>query len=236
VHAALVLVPVLGAAAWVAQAGRPLPPSLWIVCVGVSLPLWAAAFIELHAEKRMEVSPGANDAASAVEVILRLSRRFKDDRIWWLLVGSGNAGNLGMRAFLESHERDLGTARILNIMPVGAGTITAPHDEGLMRLRRADGALLDAAIEAGAESRPYRVTQSAAAVTIAHHRRAASIVGLDDHGAVPHQAWTTDTMANLDFAAIDAAEDFVARMIVVTTGAADRGPSRRRPIGGTTQA
>jgi hypothetical protein len=235
VHGALLLVPVIGAAAWVAEAGRPLPAGLWTACGLIALPLFAGALVEIHTEKKMSPTSGANDSASAVEIVMRLAHRFHDERIWWVLLGSGHSGNIGMRAFLALHDRHLGSARVLNLIALGDGRVSAATDEGVFRLRRADGALIDAAVEAGAESSAYRVTQSAAAVAIVHHRRALSLVGLDEHGAVPHQAWTTDIASNVDPSAIDRAEDVAARVIAVTTGAIDHAPARRRSIDGTSQ-
>jgi hypothetical protein len=232
-HAALVVVPVTGAAAWIAEAGRPLPAGAWIVGGILSVVLVAGAALELHAERKMPFTSGANDSASCVEVLLRLSRRFRDGRIWWVLVGSGYAGNAGMSSFLDDHGRELGGARVLNLIALGRGRVSAAADEGVFRLRRADGALLDAAAEAGAESAVYRVTQSAAAVAIVHHRRAMSLVGLDDAGRVPNQGWTTDVASNVDAATLDTAEDVAARVIAVTTGASDRGSAERGSIGGT---
>jgi hypothetical protein len=235
IHGALLAGPAAGAAAWVAEAGRPLPATLWALAGLLAASLVAAALIELHADRRMPVTAGANDNASGVEVAMRVARRFPDAGVWWLLAGSGHAGNLGMTSFLESHAHELGEARILNLKAVGAGVPTATSDEGLLRLRRADGALLDAAVEAGAESHAYRATQTAAAVAIVHHRRACSLVGLDARGIVPNQGWTTDVASNVDPAALDRAEDLVARVIAVVTGARDRGPSRPRSIGGGAQ-
>ena len=231
VHAALVLVPVTGAAAWVAEAGRPLPAGLWAVAGLLAVPLSAAAAIELHAARNMPFTSGANDCATGVEVVMRLSSRFRDGRVWWLLAGSGNAGHAGIRTFLETHAHELGSARVLNIGPVGGGTISAAVDEGAMRLRRADGALIDAATEAGAEQCAYRVTQSAAAVAITYHRRALSLVGVDEHGIVPHQAMARDVSSNVERSTLDAAEDLAARIVAVTTGAVDLGSPRPRSLG-----
>lgn len=229
VHGALVLVPVVTAVAWVAESTRPLPPELWIASAALTAALLGAALAELRTEQRVPPLDGANDNASGVEILLRVAARFPDSDVWWVLTGSSHAGHAGMQAFLEAHASELGEARILNVVGVGGGRLTAPGDEGLLRLRRADGALMDAAVEAGADTRSFRAVQSAAAVAIANRRPALSIVGLDDRGSIPRQGWVNDVPAHLDEGCIDRAADLVARVVEVSTGHTD-GARRGRPF------
>lgn len=227
-HGALLAAPAAAAAAWVAEAGRPLPAGAWAVAAGLALVEAGGVALELHSERSMALVAGANDNATGVEVILRLARRFDDPRVWWLFTGSDHAGQIGMQAFLRAHAHQLGRARILHLKALGAGSATVAYDEGAFRLRRADGALIDAAVEAGAGSAPYRASQTPAAVAMVHHRRAATILGLDGHGSVPHEGWNTDVAANVDPVALDRAEQVVARTIAIATGARDAGSADRR--------
>jgi hypothetical protein len=227
VHAVLVVLPIAAAAAWVAESARPLPGSLWIVGLGLGVLLLGAIAAELHAEKHLPLLDGANDNASGVEAIMRLSKRFPNGEIWWVLLGSGHSGQIGMQSFLETYAGSLGEARVLALRGLGAGAIDAPADEGLLRLRRADPALLDAAVEAGAASTRLRAMQSAAAVAMTDRRRAATIAGVDDRGTVALQGWTGDVVRNVDADALDRAVDVVARVIEVVTGEADA--ARVRP-------
>jgi hypothetical protein len=158
---------------------------------------------------------------------MQLTRRFPSGDVWWVLLGSGGAGQLGMQAFLEGHAHDIGEARILGVRGLGAGVLDAPAEEGLLRLRRADAALLDAAVEAGAASTRLRAVQSAAAVAMVHRRRAATIAGLDERGAIALQGWSHDVIGNVDGAALGHAIDVVARVIEVVTG--ERDAARARP-------
>jgi hypothetical protein len=230
VQGLLVATPALAAGAWVAEAGDFSARRLASVAA-LAFVVTAIAALSWRRATRAPFSAGANDCASGVEVVMRLAHRFDDDRIWWLFVGSGHAGQLGMHAFLEAHAVALGGARVLNLLPVGAGSVSAAFDEGAMRVRRADGALLDAAAEAGAGSCSYRIEQSAAAVAIAHHRRALSLVGTTD-GSGPRHGPLGETVEDVEPRSVDAAEDLAARVIAVTTGATDRGPARRGWIGG----
>lgn len=229
VSAALVLVPATSAAAWVAQVGHPLPAGLWGFAAALAAILGAGAALEAHSHRSDAIVPGANDSASAVEVVLRMARRFDDAGVWWLLAGARHAGNRGIADFIARHRDEIGEARFLNIEAVGRGTVGVAHDEGSLRVRRADPALVDAALEAGAEGGEYRSIQSAAAVLIGHHHRAATLVGLDEHGRVPDQSWVTDVVDRVDPATIDRAEQVAARVVAVVTGARDTGAAPSEP-------
>jgi hypothetical protein len=227
VHAALIGVPVVSGAAWIAESARPLPPSLWLVGAALAAALCAALVADLRAERTFPLLDGANDNATGVEAIMQLSARFAGEGVWWVLPGSGHSGQIGMQAFLEDHGHRLGGARILALRGLGAGELDAPADEGVLGLRRADPALLDAAVEAGAASTRLRATQTAAAVAITHRRRAATIVGLDARGGVARQGWGGDTGAGVDENALRRAIDVIARVIEVVTG--ERDPARAQP-------
>lgn len=227
VHAALVGVPVVSGAAWVAESARPLPSSLWTVALALTALLCVALLMDLRAEKALPLLEGANDNATGIEAIMQLSARFTGGAVWWVLVGSGHAGQIGMQAFLEAHGHRLGDARILGVRGLGGGELDAPADEGVWRLRRADAALLDAAVEAGTASTRLRATQTAASVAIARRLPAATIAGVDERGAVAKQGLPGDSSGNVDERALRRAIEVVARVVEVVTG--ERDAARAHP-------
>ncbi|HEY7874862.1 MAG TPA: hypothetical protein VIG64_07035 [Actinomycetota bacterium] len=224
-HLALVAVPVVAAIAWVTESTQALPPHLWLVAVGFGAVLAAAGAAEWSSSKSAALD-GANDNASGVAALLAVADRFAGSDVWWVLLGSGHAGNVGMQRFLEMHAHELGEARILNLTGVGSGELTAPREEGLLRSRRGDAPLMDAAVEAGAEMGPLRTVQTAAAVSLARARPALSIAGLDERGSIAHQGGASDTVADVDPATFARAVELVARVVEVFTGHRDA----RRPF------
>jgi hypothetical protein len=227
VHAALVALPVVSATAWVAESARPLPSGIWVAGALLAAVLLFALGAEIYVESKLPLPDGANDNATGLEAILRLSKRFPGGEVWWVLVGSGHVGQIGMQAFLEVHESELGRARILCLRGLGSGTLDAPADEGLFRLRRADPALLDAAIEAGTESTRLRSVQSAAAVALVHRRPAATLAGIDERAAVAGQSSPGDGVTQIDEATLARSIDVAARIVEVVTGEPDA--ARERP-------
>jgi hypothetical protein len=236
VHGALVLVPAIAAAAWVAESTRPLPSTLWLVALVLTAVLAGAGASELYASRKRQGLDGANDNASGVAVLLQVADRFVAPDVWWVLVGSAHSGNIGMQRFLDLHAHELGEARILSLVGVGAGRLTAPAEDGMLRPRRADAPLIDAAVEAGAEMRSLRTVQSAAAVALVRQRPALTIAGLDERGSIAHQGLPSDSVDRIDDESLDRATDLVARVVEVFTGHADAGRPRRPHIDGTSPA
>ena len=73
-------------------------------------------------------SPGANDNASGMAVILEMMWAFSSQRLrrtlWGVLVGGGEGGSFGARDLVESRRAELGRIRaVINLDELGAGTV-----------------------------------------------------------------------------------------------------------------
>ncbi|MEA2498379.1 MAG: hypothetical protein QOH26_784 [Actinomycetota bacterium] len=212
-RAALFLAPLSAAAAWLSQAEGAVPSFLWLPALGSCAYLSFTAALLIHAQRKMRAVAGANGNASGVEVLMRVAASVPGPGVWFVLTGSGGSGMIGIQSFLDEHDGELGNARFLNLDSVGAGTLVATTEEGLLRERRADRAMWSAAEDAGAESRPFRTFPTDATALIARRFRATTLIGLDDDDLVPNWHTPADILGNIDPEAIDRAER-VARALV----------------------
>ena len=212
-HGILVLVPLLGGGAWIAEAGRELPSSLWIVTGVLAAYLAVAIANLLIGHSRAIDVAGANDNASGVEVLLRLARMDWGGKVWFVVTGSEEVGMLGVQDFLERHAAEVAGARFLNIDSVGAGSLLAVSEEGVLRERRSNRYMLDIAEEVGAEGRAFRSFPTDGTALIARRAQALTLLAVGEDEVPPNWHWPTDVSANVDPAALDRATA-VARHVV----------------------
>jgi Peptidase family M28 len=172
--------------------------------------------------------PGANDNASGVATVLRLAERYGGELdhfdVWVLLTGAEEGMELGMRAWLRAHRRELDRARtaFVCVDQVGYGTVRYARREGYLIARKHHGALVelcDQIAEEDADEGRYRarsyVSRSA---TDAHAARVAGFpaVSVACLGALdypPHHHRPTDTVENVDPAALERAFRFCSELI-----------------------
>lgn len=128
----------------------------WIAWLGLfALPQGVVVVQCLRADAT-PFSPGANDNASGVAVVLELARRLARDRlrqteVWLAFTDGEEVGAQGMAAFLEAHAAALGPDALYLILDmVGQGRLTYVTADGLLIKHRADPAGLDLARQAGA--------------------------------------------------------------------------------------
>ena len=212
-HGVLILVPLLGGAAWIAEAGRELPLSLWIVTGALAAYLGVAIANLLIGHSREAEVAGANDNASGVEVLLRLARMDWGGKVWFVVTGSQEVGMLGVQDLYDRHTAEVAGARFLNIDSVGAGSLLAVSEEGVMRERRSNRYMLDIAEEVGAEGRPFRGFPTDGTALLARRAQALTLLAVGDDEVPPNWHWTTDVPANVDPGALDRATA-VARHVV----------------------
>jgi Peptidase family M28 len=210
-HGVLVLVPLLGGVAWIAEAGRELPSSLWIV-TGVLATYLVLAIANLMIGRSGETA-GANDNASGVEVLLRLARLDWGGKVWFVVTGSEEVGMLGVQDFFERHAVEVAGARFLNLDSVGAGSLVAVSEEGVLRERRSNRYMLDLAEEVGAEGRPFRGFPTDGTALLARRAQALTLLAVGEDEVPPNWHWSSDVTANVDPAALDRATA-VARHVV----------------------
>lgn len=196
----------------------------WIACIYIACML----FILVDREFRGSITPGANDNASGVAVLLSLADSFAthplapDTDVWLVATGCEEAGTVGMLRFLQRHGNELpkATTTFINIDNVGAGEITFTTAEGILLPLKTDPVLNEAAI-AFAQNYPeyhvkghgYHALTTDAIIPLSKRRRAISIMAFDARGRLPNWHWHTDTIDNIDPETITIARDLVAYVI-----------------------
>ena len=176
-----------------------------------------------------QVVPGANDNASGVATVLRLAERYGGDLdhfdVWVLLTGSEEGMELGMRAWLKAHKRELDSARtaFLCVDQVGYGTVRYARREGYVATRAAAPELLElcdqiADEDAAADGRYGARSYVSRAATDAYRARdagfpAVSVSCLGSLDYAPHQHRPTDTPEKVDPAALERAFGFCSELV-----------------------
>ncbi|HZD57871.1 MAG TPA: M28 family peptidase [Anaerolineales bacterium] len=129
----------------------------WARWIGLAAALMEAfaLVMSLHADFT-PFSPGANDNASGVGVILGLAERLKEEplantEIWLVFTGCEEAAAYGMSAFLDRHATELGEEAVYIIIDqVGKGRIEYLTADGLIIKRATHPQALRLAREAAA--------------------------------------------------------------------------------------
>lgn len=173
-------------------------------------------------------SPGANDNASGVATVLRLTERYAGTldhfAVKTLLTGAQERGALGMRAWLKRHRKQLDplTTIVLNVDEVGSGTVRYATKEGpLVALRQHPRLvrLCDQIRDEDAAEQRYqarRITARRAGDAYAARARgipAITISCADQNDRAPHHHRATDTPENVDPAALERAFRFCSELI-----------------------
>ena len=120
-----------------------------------------------------------------------------DKEVWFVALGASNAGNQGMKNFLDLHSSELRGSLIINIEAVGAGKINYIDLEGTSKPNRSDRRLQSLVKKAskelkGTEMKPrsleWRNTDATPAMIAG--MRAITLMGFDENGVAP-VAWHT---------------------------------------------
>ncbi len=126
----------------------------WIGLVAAAFQTFALGLC-LHAD-RAPFSPGANDNASGVGVILALAERLMADppahtEVWLAFTGCEETAAYGMAAFLEAHAAELGAEAVYIILDqVGLGRVSYLTSDGLIVRRKTHPLALELARRASA--------------------------------------------------------------------------------------
>jgi len=197
---------------------------VWLACIYIACIL----FLLVDRELRGSITPGANDNASGVAVLLSIADSLimhplsPDTDVWLVATGCEEAGTVGMLRFLQRHHAELPkeTTTFINIDNVGAGTVTYTTAEGILLPLKTDPVLIEAAI-AFAQNYPeyhvvghgYHALTTDAIIPLSKGRRAISIMAFDAKGRLPNWHWHSDTIDNIDPTTIAIARDLTAAMI-----------------------
>ncbi len=203
--------------------GAPLP-SLWIVYAAAVYLLVVFTTLVLR-EVTGQITPGANDNASGVSVLLETAKTLAGDppqnlTVEFLATGAEEAGTFGMIHYLDTVGCE--NRQFINLDNLGSGELFAVTHEGLLWPFAADQALLTAAQEAmltaptiPAACRRYHLLTTDASAVLARGGRAVSLMAADSAGILPNWHWPTDTFSNVNSENLIRAKKLTVRMIKI---------------------
>ena len=189
---------------------------IWWAAFAAGLYLLLYLAVLVHGSLNLSPSPGANDDASGLAVLVELPERLRaleGTEVWLLAVSGHETGLAGMRQALR-----LGVPRdalVINLESVGAGSINLTLLEGYLRRTPVSRQLLQVGAhvvhdeQLAVRARAYRTEPTEANLCMRSGIAAISVVGVDRRGLPPNWHWRTDTLANLDPSKIDVAARLV---------------------------
>lgn len=160
----------------------------------------------IHRELLMPHTPGANDNASGVALMLKAARtlpRLRFTELWMVGTGCEESNLWGMLAFLDSNNLDKETTFFINLDHLGAGQVAYITAEGMFWPYHADLELVRLAVETASEEgldaqgRAFHTLTTDALAPLARGYRGMSIMAFDERGLLPNWHWLSDTTENV---------------------------------------
>jgi hypothetical protein len=179
-----------------------------------------AMVITLVLDDRTPYSPGANDNASSVGVVLALAeglsrQTLEHTRVWLAFTGAEETDHFGLRSVLQAHPQEIRQALFVDLEGVGAGDLVLVTRHGIGLHYSPDPGLLAIAQKVSREHpewevRGAKMTESEEVSTLTHlGYRAICLSGYDlQTHALPQWHQLSDTFENIDPAALSKAKDF----------------------------
>ena len=179
----------------------------------------------VHRELFGRYTPGANDNASGVAVMLGLGERFggrppASTEIWLVSTGCEEVGMVGMIEFLKAHGSDFKDALFINLDNVGAGQAKWTTAEGMLTLYHCDQRLVELAEKISRRHPEWGMTGVTNTIMstdlgpiLARGFRGISVRSEDENRLLPNWHWHTDTYDNVDPWTLEIVGEFVSEMI-----------------------
>ena len=173
------------------------------------------------------LSPGANDDASGVAVLLALAEHLANQpavgiEVWFLSTGSEEGLLGGMSAFIERHGSEFEGRRpfVLNLEMLGSGRPVYIESEGFLRRYSYQAEAVDLARDVAADEEFAGIGSLAASpfvsdalIATRNGIPAITIASLNDAGYVPNYHWSSDTPENVDLTSVEDAYAFSRRLV-----------------------
>lgn len=196
----------------------------WYLSLPFALYLLVTVALLAHREIFGRFTPGANDNASGVAVLLGVAGEYiknpqKDKDVWFVATGAEEAGTVGMLRFLEKYRKELEGALFINLDNLGVGNLSYIVAEGMFIPLRAGRKLVEAAQKAVREKslpiKPhvYKALTTDALPALARRYQAMSIMAFDEKGLLPNWHWYTDTVEHVQEENLQAARELVLEII-----------------------
>jgi len=169
-----------------------------------------AITIVLILDDRTPYSPGANDNASSVGVVMEIAQELSQKplsqtRIWLAFTGAEETDHFGLRSVLQAHPQEMRSAQFIDLEGVGAGEIIYVTHHGIGLHYSPDPELLGLVKKVALEHpewdiRGEKMTMSEEVSTLTHlGYRAICIAGRDPKtGCLSQWHQANDGYANLD--------------------------------------
>lgn len=166
--------------------------------------LLLSVLLLIHREIFCADTPGGNDNASGVAVLLgvgeKIAREKPEETVVYLVAtGSEEAGTVGMIHLLHSRQEELEGAYVINLDNLGTGQLKYTTGEGMLKFYPSDSELIafmeDLVTQEGVNLVPGKNTlmSTDAVPAMARGFRAISIRAEDEQGLLPNWHWQTDT-------------------------------------------
>lgn len=176
-----------------------------------------------HRELFCQYTPGANDNASGVAVMLGVAARLAKHplpglNVEFVATGAEEAGTFGCLDYIKQYGLEGKT--FINLDNLGQGQLFAAEAEGIIRRYPADSELLSQ-IQQVAQAkpalpiaiRPYRLLTTDATPILVRGGRAVSIMACAEDGSLPNWHWITDTSSHVEPQNLKLAEELVYRIL-----------------------
>lgn len=198
----------------------PLQAFLWFLSLPVSAIVFMIMLLPVVQELTGQPSPGANDNAAGLAVLLDTAKALGrapllTTSVWCVATGCGAEGHWGALALIREHRFAPGKTLIINVDAPGAGRLAALTREGAILPMGAGGILLEAAQASAAEKaisldlRSCHSCSTDASPFLARRIPAVTITSYADRGRNADDPGAADPAASIDPANLVAARDLI---------------------------
>jgi len=199
------------------------PTLLWLLSLPSVLYLFGTLLLFIHRELYGKYTPGANDNASGVAVLLEVAKalsRFPllTTTVTFVATGAEESGTNGALDYLHRHRPGKETY-VINLDNLGCGHLTAVTKEGLLGGKAASPELLDFAKQTAEEKKinlkfaPYHLLTTDGTVFLLRGYPTVSIMAFDEEGLLPNWHWPTDRAEFVEPANLNAAKELVLGIV-----------------------
>lgn len=197
---------------------------LWMFSLPFAIFLSISILLLIIREFFFQATPGANDNASGVCVMLNVAEEiakspFEKTQVYFLATGAEEVGMIGMLNFLKKYRGKYKNAYFINLDNLGSGILRYVTKEGMIKTYKSCSELKyfakNVILEHNLDIRPfvYKTMATDAYALLVRGFKAMSIVGADEHGILPNWHWITDTLENIKIENIKECQKFVLEMI-----------------------
>lgn len=178
------------------------PDLFWYISLPPALYLFFAVLLLVHREVKGVYTPGGNDNASGLSVLLEVGNVLTHlplltTSVTLLATGAEESGTNGALDFIKKHRPPQNTY-FINLDNLGIGKVSVITKEGILGMKPSAPELISAAKAVAQEKgldvdfRPYNLLTTDATVTLMRKYPTMGIMAFDEDGLLPNWHWPTD--------------------------------------------